>query len=143
MSRATLPNDFDGHLSKRLNGRRCSRFPRWWNPGAVKVQRNYLGVSLYRGGFHGQHRGLRTSNTRLSGGLIVPSATVRACQRCLTEDRRRSIVRSSYQSIYELGARLNRFPFSTPLTICKREQFFFATASQLSARPCFLITLSR
>lgn len=82
------------------------------NPGAVKVQRNYLGVSLYRGGFHGERRGPRTWNTRLSGGLIVSSATVRACRRCLLEDRRRSIARSSYRSIYEFVARLNRFPLS-------------------------------
>lgn len=134
------------------------RSPRWWNPCAVKVERNYLGVSLYRGGFHGRPcRGPRTSNTRLSGGLMVRFATVRAAVHrdpAVHRDRRRSIDRSIdpliHRSIYESVARLNRFPLlppslSLPLSRHLRTAtiFYLVTAPQPSARPHSLITLSR
>lgn len=98
------------------------RSPRWWNPCAVKVERNYLGVSLYRGGFHGRPcRGPRTSNTRLSGGLMVRFATVRAAVHrdpAVHRDRRRSIDRSTYPSIHlRIGRPVKPVPPSPPFSL--------------------------
>lgn len=98
------------------------RSPRWWNPCAVKVERNYLGVSLYRGGFHGRPcRGPRTPNTRLSGGLMGPFRYRARPSTTIRRDRRRSIDRSIGplidRSIYESVARLNRFPLLPPLSL--------------------------
>lgn len=114
--------DLDGHLSKRLSADAgVRRVPRWRNPGAVRVQRNYLGVSFYRGGLHGRRRGPRTLSTRLSGGLIVFAGYRARLSTMLTEDRRRSIAGPSYRSIYESVAPLKPVP-RRRLAICKRER---------------------
>lgn len=119
------------------------RSPRWWNPCAVKVERNYLGVSLYRGGFHGRPcRGPRTSNTRLSGGLMGPFRYRARPSTTIRRDRRRSIDRSIGplidRSIYESVARLNRFPLLPPFSpFCELQPFFYlATVDYFISTRC-------